>query len=195
MDNKHFRTLFSKLLIFIIIMAILAGVQLRSTYVPVSVKGPTTTCTSADKQQTIASTVKKYISTAATRVSRGDSRGMNTSTTTSNPQKCTNYSSQGYLLAVEFGQQSTGAFLAYSELSKFASLFNLSIVEPYMDGTNIRGVPRSGKDSQKGVPLGTLYNVESLQNTTVAEKGHLLLLPFGDSAMERCNGSSQWKCV
>ena len=28
---------------------------------------------------------------------------------------------------------------------------------------------------------------------TVAEKGHLLLLPFGDSAMERCNGSSQWK--
>ena len=28
---------------------------------------------------------------------------------------------------------------------------------------------------------------------TVAEKGHQLLLPFGNSAMERCNGSSQWK--
>ena len=35
----------------------------------------------------------------------------------------------------------------------------------------------------------------SLQ-TTVAEKGHQLLLPFGDSAMEPCNGSAtQWKCA
>ena len=31
---------------------------------------------------------------------------------------------------------------------------------------------------------------------TVAEKGHQLLLPFGDSAMEPCNGSAtQWKCA
>ena len=35
-----------------------------------------------------------------------------------------------------------------------------------------------------------------LRYFTVAEKGHQLLLPFGDSAMEPCNGSAtQWKCA
>ena len=161
MPNEHTRTLFSRFLIFIIVVVIPAGVYLR---VPVSVIKPATTAT--DKQRTYltsASTVEHNVSAAATSASRGgDSLGMNTSTTASNQDKCTNYKSQGYLLAVEFHQQSTGGFLGYSELSKFASLLSLSIVEPYIDGTRIRGVPKSG---QEGIPLGTLYNIENLQNT------------------------------
>ena len=40
------------------------------------------------------------------------------------------------------------------------------------------------------------YNGIEPEIATVAEKGHQLLLPSGDSAMEPCNGSAtQWKCA
>ena len=37
----------------------------------------------------------------------------------------------------------------------------------------------------------TAMEVRNNAIRTVAEKGHQLLLPFGDSAMEPCNGSAQ----
>ena len=106
MPNEHVRNRFGKLLIFIIVVVILVGVQLRSTPVPVNVLKPAIAPTDNKptyRGLTSASTLAAdiNISTAATSVSQGDSRGMNTSTT-SNQETCTNYKSHGYLLAVEY---------------------------------------------------------------------------------------------
>ena len=74
---------------------------------------------------------------------------------------------QGYLLAVDFHQQVTGSFIVFSQLSKIASLLNLSIVEPYVIGTRLRGVPETHNDDQiqQALALGALYDVESIQST------------------------------
>ena len=94
---------------------------------------------------------------------------------------CSNNGTQGYLLAIELCQQSTGSFLAFSQLAKVASLFNLSMVEPYMIGTRINGVPRFKNEpyitdtrskkvhgfesEQPPMPLGRFYDMVSLENT------------------------------
>ena len=94
---------------------------------------------------------------------------------------CSNNGTQGYLLAIELCQQSTGSFLAFSQLAKVASLFNLSMVEPYMIGTRINGVPRfkdepyitnirinkvhGFESKQPPMPLSRFYDMVSLQNT------------------------------
>ena len=68
-----------------------------------------------------------------------------------------------YLLAVDFNQQVTGGIGAFAQLSKIASLLNLSIVEPYVSGTRLR-VPKTQNDHQ-ALTLGALYDVESIQST------------------------------
>ena len=80
---------------------------------------------------------------------------------------CVNSYTRGYLLAVDFNQQVTGSFTAFSQLSKIASLLNLSIVEPYVIGTRLRGVPETHNDDQiqQALTLGALYDVESIQST------------------------------
>ena len=64
-------------------------------------------------------------------------------------------------------QQATGGFLAFAQLAKLASIFNLSIVEPYVSGTRINGVPRFiGKQPPKDtMTLSTFYDMTSLQST------------------------------
>ena len=62
------------------------------------------------------------------------------------------------------------------------------------------GSQRRREIDKLGVGLGgemcSTLNRRLITAGTVAEKGHQLLLPFGDSAMERCNGSTtQWKCA
>ena len=80
---------------------------------------------------------------------------------------CGNNDTQGYLLAVDINQQVTGSFIAFSQLSKIASLLNLSIVEPYVIGTRLRGVPgtQNSHQTQQALTLGALYDVESIQST------------------------------
>ena len=82
-------------------------------------------------------------------------------------RSCVNINTQGYLLAVDFHQQVAGSFTAFSQLSKIASLLNLSIVEPYVIGTQLRGVPDSHNDNQiqQALTLGALYDVKSIQST------------------------------
>ena len=75
---------------------------------------------------------------------------------------CVNSYTQGYLLAVDFNQQVTGSFIVFSQLSKIASLLNLSIVEPYVIGTRLR-VPETHNDQT--LALGALFDVESIQST------------------------------
>ena len=65
------------------------------------------------------------------------------------PARVTNVSAAGpgYLICVDYEQQQMGSFIAFKNLAKFASLFNLSIVEPYIRGGRGRmGVPIVGSD-------------------------------------------------
>ena len=72
---------------------------------------------------------------------------------------------QGYLLALQYDQQLSGGFKSFSQLSKIASLLNLSTVEPYIHDTGIRGVPELVLRSQTPVHLTELYDVHDLQST------------------------------
>ena len=78
---------------------------------------------------------------------------------------CVRNRSQGHLLAVEYDQQLSGGLKGFSQLSKIASLLNLSTVEPYIHDTGIRGVPELVLRSQTPVHLTELYDVHDLQST------------------------------
>lgn len=75
---------------------------------------------------------------------------------------------QGYLLAVQYEQQLSGGFNSFAQLSKIASLLNLSTVEPYIYGTSIQGAPEiqfGQLRSQLPVQLTELYERHHLQST------------------------------
>ena len=60
-------------------------------------------------------------------------------------------STGGYLISLDYDQQLMGSFKGFYNLAVFASLFNLSIVEPYIYGKGRMGVPRvmpNGKTPQ-----------------------------------------------
>ena len=76
------------------------------------------------------------------------------------PARETNVSAvRGYLICTDYEQQQMGSFIAFKNLARFASLFNLSIVEPYIhDGRGRMGVPGVGSKKPQFLKLTDFYD-------------------------------------
>lgn len=72
---------------------------------------------------------------------------------------------QGYLIALEYEQQLTAGLHGFSQLSKIAASLNLSSVEPFVQDTNIRGVPViRGERTHPFWNLSMFYDLPHLQD-------------------------------
>lgn len=73
---------------------------------------------------------------------------------------------QGYLLAVAYEQQLTAALLGFAQLSKIADSLNLFFVEPFVQNSQLKGVPVfEGKLTKPFWKLGMLYNISEMQKS------------------------------
>ena len=74
-------------------------------------------------------------------------------------------SSQGYILVVDYKQQLTAGFLGFYHLATIAALLNLSVVEPYIQGTGLQGAPHIRKNSDPQVlKLSHFYDLAHLED-------------------------------
>lgn len=74
---------------------------------------------------------------------------------------------RGFLLPVNVDQQLTGGLKGFTQLATLASMFNLSTVEPYVQGTRLVGVPRMGEEYDPGLllRLSELYDWKDLRRS------------------------------
>ena len=72
---------------------------------------------------------------------------------------------RGFLLSVSVDQQLTGGLKGFTQLATLAAIFNLSTVEPYVQGSKLVGVPQvlSQGDRQNVIRLSDLYDWEDLR--------------------------------
>ena len=72
---------------------------------------------------------------------------------------------RGFLLSVSVDQQLTGGLKGFTQLATLAAIFNLSTVEPYVQGSKLVGVPQllSQGDRQDVMRLSDLYDWEDLR--------------------------------
>ena len=71
---------------------------------------------------------------------------------------------RGFVLAVTVDQQLTGGLVGFTHLATLGAAFNLSTVEPYVDGTNLVGVPHIVDEAQHPnvMELSNLYDFEDM---------------------------------
>ena len=71
---------------------------------------------------------------------------------------------RGYLLTLSVDQQLTGGLKGFTQLATLAAIFNLSTVEPYVQGSRLVGVPRLSEGRAPGaMRLSDLYDWEDLR--------------------------------
>lgn len=76
----------------------------------------------------------------------------------------THRASQGFLIATRYEQQLLGAFKGFYHLSRIATLLNLSVVEPYVQGTEMHTAPSIPKNATlKAAKLSHFYNLYGLR--------------------------------
>ena len=112
----------------------------------------------------------RYASTAPNEMRRSvnyhaiiDNVDSTESTNTDSESSDLSKGSQGYLLVVDYKQQLTGAFLGFYHLASLTSLLNLSIVEPYVQGTGLQGAPVEDSESQV-LKLSSFYDMGHLRD-------------------------------
>ena len=71
----------------------------------------------------------------------------------------------GYLIAVDLLQQLSGSTHGYLDLATLGALLQLSLVEPYAQGTKLVGIPTFEQEPESLITLSTIYNFESLRAT------------------------------
>ena len=71
---------------------------------------------------------------------------------------------QGYLISLDYDQQIMASFKAFYHLAVFASLFNLSIVEPYFHGKGRLGVPLVNTGAPSLLKLTDFYDHHQLES-------------------------------
>ena len=85
---------------------------------------------------------------------------------------------RGFLLPVYVDQQLTGGLKGFMQLATLAALFNLSTVEPYVQGTRLVGVPKFSEGRDPGVlRLSELFDWKDLRRhfkTCSTRNSHLL---------------------
>ena len=86
---------------------------------------------------------------------------------------------RGFLLSVSVDQQLTGGLKGFTQLAILAAIFNLSTVEPYVQGSKLVGVPQllSQGDGPDVMRLSDLYDWEDLRRnfkTCSTRNDHLL---------------------
>ena len=72
------------------------------------------------------------------------------------------YNDQGFLLSVYYQQQTTAAFIAYTQLAKIAGLLNLSSVEPYVHDSGIEG--GTSYRNRHALKMSSLYNLTDMNS-------------------------------
>ena len=73
---------------------------------------------------------------------------------------------QGFILAVDYQQQLLGGFKGFYHLSRIAAALNLSIVEPFVFGTSLKGVPQANDGTGvKTMKLSHFYDLFQLRDT------------------------------
>ena len=65
----------------------------------------------------------------------------------------------GFMMAVKVEQQVNAGFMGYTQLAKIAGLLHLSIVEPYVQDTMVRGAPIIAGCENPPLKLSRLYNM------------------------------------
>ena len=79
--------------------------------------------------------------------------------------RVTHPKSRGFLLATEYQQQLLGGFKGFYHLSKIASALNLSIVEPFVFGTSLIGVPSLSENARvQSLKLSHFYDLYGLRD-------------------------------
>ena len=74
------------------------------------------------------------------------------------------YRDHGYLLTIDYKQQTTAGFKTYNQLAAIAGLLNLSCVEPYVYHDGLKG----GADykDRHALKLSSLYDFSQMKNAT-----------------------------
>ena len=74
---------------------------------------------------------------------------------------------QGYLMARFYEQQMTSGILLFFELSNIAARLNLSTIEPFVQGTFLRGIPdlNPQREDYGFWTLSKFYDLHHLQTT------------------------------
>ena len=76
----------------------------------------------------------------------------------------THHRSDGFILAVEYQQQLLGGFKGFYHLTRLAAALNLSIVEPFVYGTTLVGVPMWGESPRiNSMKLSHFYDLFGLR--------------------------------
>ena len=71
--------------------------------------------------------------------------------------------SQGYLLSIDYSQQTTAGFKTYNQLADIAGLLNLSCVEPFVCYDGLRG--GANYKDMKALKLSNLYDFSNIKDS------------------------------
>ena len=71
--------------------------------------------------------------------------------------------SQGYLLSIDYQQQTTAGFITYNQLADIAGFLNLSCVEPFVYYDGLRG--GANYTDMKALKLSSLYDISNIKES------------------------------